>query len=123
MRHIELLRLHAKFRRGRGASSWADVVLVLQLFTTVSSTRRLRLCYWAGFCVPSKDKRLYKLFWELDPVLEDGTFRSLEAVELASFVVEQDEALPGVHDQPPASLKRKPPKLHKRVVVRVYVHN
>ena len=105
-----------------GVPSWIEVARILRLFASSSSSRRLRLSYSSRSYIPYEGERLYKFLEQLDPILEDNAFRSLEAVEFALFVIDGDETLEGKYDQNLGFLQRKLPKLYRRAPVELYVY-
>ena len=121
---IEFLRLNVNF------DTWDGIVSLLQLFRSVSSVRRLRLCFisWSPFPKASGNRTFSAMAKRLNPILasseaSNSAFRALRAVEFAWYYrCECDDTL---RDQYPllcAWVQSMLPQLHERGIVAVYAY-
>ena len=119
----EFLRLNVNF------DTWDGIVSLLQLFRSVSSVRRLRLCFisWSPFPKASGNRTFSAIAKRLDPILassedSDSAFHTLSAAEFAFYFPdhEYDDTLREQHPLLCAWVQRTLPQLHERRIVTVY---
>ena len=95
----------------------------LEPFSAAGAVSILRLCCCPEHYHEDDCEDFFTDLEELDPLLEDGAFSALKAVQFILFLVQQDETLPEKHDQFSAWLEHKLPGLYEREVeVQLYVY-